>query len=348
MAAAALPPLRRNGEKTEGDTEGTGTAIVVGTGCVRYIGLILGLLLFSVFHLSAGENAYWTVGTYIESETNNEPYSELNLVIVPGLECSVLGNDVPYFFAYGFEHRDFHFNASQGSKYKGNELRNKFLIGYRITSDKLSFKPVYELRVRYFIGYSPSDLAIYENRFHLDLIFYTDSRWIFYLDLMPTLIIDITDSRSDTGESEIYTDYYQEVGAGARILLYDRDILSFGIYNELGINEKVRLADGSLNNGSKINFYEFQIRLSYIHIFLNGIVIAPFARIGLVRNLLYVDAGGVDITKDFRRDRIGVKLNYLADNGIAPNFEAYYQHSNVGDNPHQHRLMWKVGLDYSF
>ncbi len=229
----------------------------MGTRCIRHSGLILGFLLCSVFHLSAGENAYWTVGTYIESETNNEPYSELNLVIVPGLEISVLGNDVPYFFAYGFEHRDVHYNVSQGSKYEGNELRNKFLVGYRFTSDKLSFKPVYELRARYFIGYSPSDLAIYENRFHLEFIFYTDSRWFFYLDLMPTLIIDITDGRSDTGNSETYTDYYQEVGAGTGILLFDRDILSFGIYNELGINEKVRLADGSLNNGSNFFFMSF-------------------------------------------------------------------------------------------
>lgn len=67
-----------------------------------------------------------------------------------------------------------------------------------------------------------------------------------------------------------------------------------------------------------------------------------------MKNLQYEEAGGADTTKDFRGDRFGVKLNYLADNGIAPHFEAYYQHSNFGEKPHQHRLMWKVGLDYSF
>ena len=165
---------------------------------------------------------------------------------------------------------------------------------------------------------------------------------------MPTLIININENRSDIDGELVFQDYYQEVEIGAGWSWNPNNTLLFSLYNELGIDERVRNSSGSINNGSSYYKYEFQFRLVYQHRSNNGIQLNPFARIGIVRNLLHEITPGVIKSYNFRRDRIGVNINYTTENGISPNLECYYQRSNMGPGPIEHRLAWTVGMDYTF
>lgn len=318
---------------------------------LRTAGILLIILTYpvAVSVLHAGENVNTTVGTYIETQINNEAYASDNLVIVPGLKFRIAGASFPMYFQYVFENRDKNHDPSGGSAYTGNELRSKFHIGYPFMPGDFSFKPEYELRVKYYVGQPPSEQAVYENRFHLNTGMDTASMWSFYLNYMPTLIFDICDDRSVGGQVETYTDYYHEAEIGAGLALNQSNSIKVGLYSEVGIDDFIGDSGSNLTDGQYLYKYEFQLRLYYQHTFPSGLVLAPFARIGLIRKYAYYDEPGNDhYLKDYRRSRYGMKISSSVSNALTPFFEGYYQHSNMGDGVQNHRMMWKVGMDYTF
>lgn len=287
-----------------------------------------------------------TVGTYIETETNNAVWAAGNLTVAPGLIFGLKGKETPLYGRIEFENRQQAKFAVSG--YTGQELRTKFKIGGDVKFGKISFNPEYELRFKAYVGQPLSELSIYENRFHLNFTFPVGEKWSVYLKAMPTLIVNINDSRDESGDENVFQDYYQEIELGTAWAWNQNNTLLLGIYNELGFNEKVENPSGVINGGKNFEMYEFQFRIIYRHKFGNGINLDPFARIGIVRNLLYQTSPDDISTENFRRDRFGVNVKYSAENGITPYMQTYYQRSNMGDDPVQHRFELKVGLDYVF
>lgn len=165
---------------------------------------------------------------------------------------------------------------------------------------------------------------------------------------MPKLIVNINECRDNIGGRRVFLDYFQEFEFGARWSWNRNNTILLGIYNELGINQCISNASGSINGGNNFGLYEFQVRLVYKHDFNSGIHLAPFARIGIVRNILYEESPGDVTTANFRRDPFGFNLNYSAVNGLNPNLDGYYQRSNMGRGPVQQRFFWRIGLDYIF
>lgn len=304
------------------------------------------LLVFGCSTLGAESGVLTTVGTFIETETNNAHWAAANLTVAPGLNFGLAGKVVPIYGWLHFENRELAAISENG--YTGQELRSKFRFGSNLKLEKTAFNPEYELRVKYFVGIPVSELSIYENRFKLNFNFPVGNNWAIYLKAMPTLIININENRDDTGGEKVFLDYYQEFELGAGWSWNQHNTLLLGIYNELGIDQAVTNSDGSINGGKNFGLYEFQARLVYKHEFRNGIHLDPFARIGIVRNFLYEKTPGEITTGNFRRDRFGFNLKYSAENGLRPNMEGYYQRSNMGSGPVQHRFYWKIGLDYQF
>ncbi len=296
--------------------------------------------------LAAEPGVTTTVGTFIETKTNNAHWAAANLTVVPGINLGIRGNETPLYGWFHFENRQQAVFSVNG--YGGQELRHKYRFGSNLKLGSTSFNPEYELRIKNFVGYPTSLFSIFENRFKLNFAIPIHSKWNLYIELMPTLIININENRDDIGGELVFQDYYQEVEIGAGWSWNPDNTLLFSLYNELGIDERVRNSSGSINNGSSYYKYEFQFRLVYQHRFNNGIQLNPFARIGIVRNFLYKITPGVIESYNFRRDRIGVNLNYTTENGISPNLECYYQRSNMGLEPIEHRLAWTVGMDYTF
>lgn len=299
--------------------------------------------------LTAGENVTTTIGTYMESESNNAEYSGSNMLLAPGLQIGVSKNESGPYINFVFENRDYSYNSNNINRNKGDQYREKFYLGIKTHIGNVSFNPEYELRIETYNRYSIAEKSTFENRFHLKSQFPAGDKAQLFLLLMPTLKIDNTSSRQQYASgSKTYMDYYQETEFGIRIN-WNRETLSFSLYNEYENEKNYLWDDGSINGGDTYSYYEFQIRASYRHSFKSGINLSPFARVGIVRNKIYQSAGGHRYTENFRRDRYGIVLDYKAPNGIRPYFETYYQRSNMGTgNPTKNMLFWKLGLSYSF
>jgi len=137
---------------------------------------------------------------------------------------------------------------------------------------------------------------------------------------------------------------------GADISSPPAQSLGFSVYNEMEMKEQVE-AGGTINNGGTYKFYEFQLRIKYSYLFGNGILLTPFARIGLLKKSFQQD-GGSEYENNNRRDRFGLQVGYSAENGLRTFGEFYYQRENmesfeVEADP-RHRILWKLGMEYSF
>jgi len=308
---------------------------------------MLSISVLFATNLHAEPGVTTTIGTFIETETNNAVWADLNLTVAPGLDLGIRGNETPLYGWIHLENRQVAL-ISSALNYTGQEIRSRLRIGSNLKIGSVDFNPEYELRIKYYAGFSVSELSIFENRFKLNFNIPVSSEWKIFINLMPTLILNINKSRDDTDGQSIFKDYYHEVEIGSGWSWNSDNALLLSIYNELGLDERIRNTGGSINNGNRYYEYEFQFRIIYQHRFNNGIQLSPFTRIGIVRNLLYETSPGVIETVNFRRHRIGVTMNYNAENGITPNLECYYQRSAMGQKPVQHRMYWKVGVDYSF
>jgi len=306
------------------------------------------LSLFSAGALSASDDWSFKIGTYMESESHFGEYTDDNMIITPALTFGIENNNVPLYFNFVFENRDKHSNSADENI--GDELRHRYHMGTRFNLGGLSVNPEYELRIKNYLGSSFNEKSVLENRFHIKMAAPLNDTLGIYANLMPTLIINNgASSREDgTADKQSYNDYYQEMEVGMKYNFSSASSVALGVYNELGARKQFENSDGSVNNGQSYLTNEFQARVYYNHTLDNGISLNPYARIGLYKKSFSQTAGGEEMAEDFRRDRIGLKMSYTADNGIKPFTEMYYQNENMAEEENRHRVLWKVGVEYSF
>jgi hypothetical protein len=309
--------------------------------------LLLFLLILCPAFLTALDKTGLDFATFIETETNNSPYSGENLILVPGLIMGIKGLETPVYGRFSFENRMKAENSADD--YQGNELRHIYVVGGRIgESGGHTFNPELEIRVKNYVGYSFDDKSNIENRFHLRFLFPVGRGWSILLNTMPTLLLASSTSSREEGATgnTTYFDFYNESLLGTVWKINQKNSLTAAFYNELRDYQDYEWSDGSVNDGGIRLMNEFQFRLSWTGSFSNGVVLVPFVRIGIVRNEYYVDAGGVERTEDYRRDRYGVLIRNTSSD-LTPFLEAYYQYQEENGATPQHMMFWKVGMNYS-
>ncbi|MBF9014307.1 MULTISPECIES: hypothetical protein [unclassified Oceanispirochaeta] len=261
------------------------------------------------------------MGTYLENETNiHEEHRESDLQITPALTFAVSNDNLPLYLKVEAENRmagDYYFDELDYQS--GHTVRQKIMLGGTFGLGKVSFNPEYELRINTPArgDYLDSNM---ENRFKMNFGIPLGSQ-LTYINLMPTFKVNANQDNN----------FYSETEIGYKHNFNNNQSAAVGIYNEF-------------EKKDELNAVEFQARLYYNHKFDNGISLNPFARIGLYRHV--ISEG--ESAQDLRRDRVGIKTSYNADNGLSPYTEMWYQNTNIAEDKNRHTILWKVGVSYSF
>lgn len=104
---------------------------------ILFVSAILFVLSFS--DVAASSEVSTTIGTFIETETNNEPWAGANQAVVPGLNFGLAGKETPIYGWIHFENREQAGFSDNG--YIVHELRSNFRFGSNLKLGSTSFNP---------------------------------------------------------------------------------------------------------------------------------------------------------------------------------------------------------------
>lgn len=296
--------------------------------------LVLGLFLGLVGSTYALEKLDITTGMYIESENHNAEYNSSD-VTVHGFRVNLNAKDFPLWTEFVYEYR----NADSSSGHKGDADRYKVMLGSKFDFGNFYFKPEYELRIT---DMRESAEKTTDHRFKPNWGYAFNDQWGLYNDWLFAYRND--DAYRGYSEVKSWDDYFHEIETGVKYKFADDQAVSFSVYNEYVKSEKSDMQYRAHK------FDDWQIRLSYQKKFSNGVSVSPFIRYSVASTTENSD--GIDTDHD-GKGRYGVKMGYVADNGIGVFAETYYQDEprerSVGpDQAHKDRLFFKLALDYKF
>ena len=296
--------------------------------------LVLSLFLGLVGSIHALEKLDITTGTYIESENHNATYNSSD-VTVHGFRVNLNAKDFPLWTEFVYEYR----NADSASGHQGDADRYKVMLGSNFNFGDFSFKPVYELRIT---DMRESSEKTTDHRFQPNWGYKFNDQWSLFNGWLFGLRQD--DAYRGYSEVKSWDDYFHELETGVKYKFTDDQAVSFSIYNEYVKSEKSDMQYRAHK------FEDWQIRLAYEKKFSNGIMVSPFIRYSVSSET--ENSNGIDTDHD-GKGRYGVKMGYVADNGIGVYAETYYQNepreNTPGpDSPDKNRVFFKLGLDYKF
>ena len=296
--------------------------------------LVLSLFLGLVGSVHALEKLDITTGTYIESENHNATYNSSD-VTVHGFRVNLNAKDFPLWTEFVYEYR----NADSASGHQGDADRYKVMLGSGFNFGDFSFKPVYELRIT---DMRESSEKTTDHRFQPNWGYKFNDQWSLFNGWLFGLRQD--DAYRGYSEVKSWDDYFHELETGVKYKFTDDQAVSFSIYNEYVKSEKSDMQYRAHK------FEDWQIRLAYEKKFSNGIMVSPFIRYSVSSET--ENSNGIDTDHD-GKGRYGVKMGYVADNGIGIYGETYYQsepreNSPGPDSPDKNRVFFKLALDYKF
>ena len=296
--------------------------------------LVLSLFLGLVGSVQALEKLDITTGTYIESENHNATYNSSD-VTVHGFRVNLNAKDFPLWTEFVYEYR----NADSASGHQGDADRYKVMLGSGFNFGDFSFKPVYELRIT---DMRESSEKTTDHRFQPNWGYKFNDQWSLFNGWLFGLRQD--DAYRGYSEVKSWDDYFHELETGVKYKFTDDQAVSFSIYNEYVKSEKSDMQYRAHK------FEDWQIRLAYEKKFSNGIMVSPFIRYSVSSET--ENSNGIDTDHD-GKGRYGVKMGYVADNGIGIYGETYYQsepreNSPGPDSPDKNRVFFKLALDYKF
>ena len=296
--------------------------------------LVLGLFLGLAGSSYALEKLDITTGMYIESENHNATYNSSD-VTVHGFRVNLNAKDFPLWTEFVYEYR----NADSPSGHKGDADRYKVMLGSNFNFGDFYFKPAYELRIT---DMRESSEKTTDHRFQPNWGYKFNDQW----SLFNGWLFGYRQDDAYRGYSEVksWDDYFHELETGVKYKFTDDQAFLFSVYNEYVKSEKSDMQYRAHR------FDDWQIRIAYEKKFDNGIAVSPFIRYSVSSKT--ENSNGVDTDHD-GKGRYGVKMGYVADNGIGVYAETYYQNepreNTPGpDSPDKNRVFFKLGLDYKF
>ena len=296
--------------------------------------LVLSLFLGLVGSVQALEKLDITTGAYIESENHNAVYNSSD-VTVHGFRVNLNAKDFPLWTEFVYEYR----NADSSSGHKGDADRYKVMLGSALKYGNFNFNPTYELRIT---DMRESSEKTTDHRFQPNWGYTFNDQWSLYNGWLFGYRQD--DAYRGYSEVKSWDDYFHELETGVKYKFDDSQAVSFSIYNEYVKSEKSDMQYRAHK------FDDWQVRIAYEKKFDNGIAVSPFIRYSVSSKT--ENSNGVDTDHD-GKGRYGVKMGYVADNGIGVYAETYYQNepreNTPGpDSPDKNRVFFKLGLDYKF